>query len=342
MIRQCIKAKAFVILLLAVLPMAVQAGSTKIKVAAVTPEGSAWVKVLRAMAGEVKAQTQGAVTFTIYAGGVSGDEADVLRKMQVNRIHAAGFSGVGLGIILPQIRVLEAPLLFKNANEIDAVREELFDYFAAQFDKKGYVLLGFVEGGWVYLFSKQNLSDEKGFKSANMWVWKGDRVAEMLLVNFGMRTTPLHVADVTTGLERGMIDSFYAPPLAAIAFQWHLRVNYMLDYPMANSSAALLMTKRAFNALDRSHQKTLKTLARKHCRNLVTLTRQDNQKAREVLQSQGVNFVSPKAAQLKTFQADAQATYAQSISDLYPRELFERIQQILSHMRSGVPKSSAP
>lgn len=326
-----------VLIVLATMAMPVYAGGTTIKVAAVTPEGSTWVKVLRAMAREVKSQTNGEVNFTIYSGGVTGDEPDVLRKMRVNRIHAAGFSGVGLGIILPQIRVLEAPLLFNSEEEIDAVRDALFDYFVAQFDKKGFVLLGFVEGGWVYLFSKHNLSEEKGFKSSNMWVWKGDRVAEMLLNNFGMRTTPLHVADVTTGLERGMIDAFYSPPLAAIAFQWHTRVSYVLDFPMANSNAALLMSKRAFNALPAQHRDTLKTLARKHCMHLVAQIRQDNQKAREALVSQGMMFVPPTAMQIESFSKDAKKTYSQSIPSLYPRGLFERIQQILSKLRQTAP-----
>lgn len=327
----------FVFIMLATAVLPVYAGSTTIKVAAVTPEGSPWVKVLRAMAREVKTQTDGEVNFTIYAGGVTGDESDVLRKMQVNRIHAAGFSGVGLGIILPQIRVMEAPLLFNNEEEIDVVREALFDHFYTQFDKKGFILLGFVEGGWVYMFSKQNLSEEKGFQSANMWVWKGDRVAEMLLNNFGMRTTPLHIADVTTGLERGMIDTFYSPPLAAIAFQWHTRVSYMLDYPLVNSNAALLMSKRALNALPTQHQATLKKLARKHCRDLVIQIRQDNQTARDALESQDIRFVQPTAIQIERFSKDAKKTYSQSISNLYPRELFEHIQQILSQFRKAAP-----
>lgn len=326
-----------VLIVLATMVVPVYAGGTTIKVAAVTPDGSTWVKVLRAMASEVKAQTDDEVNFTIYAGGVTGEEPDVLRKMQVNRIHAAGFSGVGLGLILPQIRVMEAPLLFNSEEEIDAVREEMFDYFAAQFDKKGFVLLGFVEGGWVYLFSNQNLSEEKGFKSANMWVWKGDRVAEMLLNNFGMRTTPLHVSDVNTGLERGMINSFYSPPMAAIAFQWHTRASHVLDFPLANANGALLMSKRAFKALSAPHQATLKKLTRKHCKQLVTQIRKDNQEAREALSSQGTTFVPPTAKQIERFSKDAKKTYAQSIPDLYPRALFERIQKILSQLRQTAP-----
>lgn len=311
------------------------AAPNKIKVAVVTPEGSTWVKVLREMAAQVEEKTSGEVGFTIYAGGVSGDEADVLRKMRVNRIHAAGFSGVGLGIILPGVRILEAPLLFQNDKEIDAVREQMFDYFAEAFMKKGFVLLGFVEGGWVYFFSQKNLSRQSAFKSVKMWVWKGDRVAETFLHNFGVRTTPLHIAEVNTGLETRMIDSFYSPPLAAVAFQWHTRTQYVLDYPLANSTAALLMTKRAFTGLSADHQAVLKETARRFCRKLVRLTREDNRKALMVMQAQGLTFISPTADQMTSFKADARKTYAQSIPDLYPQSLFDRIQAILGALRGS-------
>jgi len=316
----------------------VWAAPAVIKTAVVTPEGSTWVKVLKQMAVEVKNRTQGAVDFSIYAGGVSGDEADVLRKMQVNRIHAAGLSGVGLGIVLPEVRVLEAPLLFENDSEIDAVREQIFNYFAAAFLKKGYVLLGFTEGGWVYLFSQKDLGREETFKSAKMWVWQGDKVAETLLRNFGVRTTPLHIAEVNTGLETHMIDSFYAPPLAAIAFQWHTRVQYLLDFPLVDSTAGLLMSRRAFEALSTEQQTILKQSAGKYCRQLVTLTRKENRDALAVLQSQGLTFVQPTQEQLNTFQSDARKTYAQSIPELYPQALFDQIQAILGRLRATAQK----
>jgi len=328
-----VKSIGTALLVLVCLLLPAHAGPHNIKVAVITPEGSTWVKVLREMAAEVKNRSMGAVTFTIYAGGVSGDEVDVLRKMRVNRMHAAGLSGVGLGIILPRVRILEAPLLFHNDREIDAVREQMFDQFSADFLNKGYVLLGFTEGGWVYLFAQHDISQEAAFASAKMWVWKGDRVAETFLHNFGIRTTPLHIAEVNTGLETHMIDAFYSPPLAAIAFQWHTRARYVLDYPLANATAALVMTKKAFNTLAAEHQAIVKETARKYCRKLVALTREDNQKALQVMQAQGLTFVAPGAAQLKKFQSDARKAYTQSIPDLYPQSLFDRIQGILATLR---------
>jgi TRAP-type C4-dicarboxylate transport system substrate-binding protein len=308
---------------------AAQAGGTVIKIAVVTPEGSSWVKVLKEMVAEVRERTEGEVDFQIFAGGISGDEADVLRKMRANRLQAAGLSGVGAGIVLPEIRVLEAPLLFHNDAEIDRVRDSMFDYFAGAFDQKGYVLLGFVEGGWVYLFGQKDLSRDDGLQNAKMWVWQGDRVAETFLNAFGVRTTPLNIADVNTGLETGMIDAFYAPPLAALTFQWAARVGYMLDYPLANSTGALLMTKTTFARLPATHQQTLKDLARQYCGRLTMLTRKDNSDAKTILGEQQLQFVKPSGQQMAAFQSNAQTTYNRSIPELYPQALFDQIQTVL-------------
>ncbi|RJQ83550.1 MAG: hypothetical protein C4519_06755 [Desulfobacteraceae bacterium] len=310
-----------------------QGAKTTIKVAVVTPEGSAWVNVLHEMVAEVRQQTEGGVDFVIYAGGVSGDEADVLRKMQASRIQAAGLSGVGLGIILPEIRVLESPLFLKNDAEIDAVRERMFAMFADAFEKKGFILLGFTEGGWVNLFSEKDISRAETFRSAKMWVWKGDRVAELFLSTCGVRTTPLHIADVNTGLETGMIDSFYAPPLAAVAFQWYARIHYMLDLPIANATAALIMNKRTMENLPAAFQNILLALARKYSRKLVDITRRDNREALSVLQAQGVQVVRPTSQLLAELERNAGRTYAQSIPGMYPQELFDRMQHIAKHVR---------
>ena len=67
---------------------------TEIKVALITPEGSTWTNALYQLAAEVERQTDGQVVFRVYAGGVSGDELDVLRKMRVNRIQAAASTTV--------------------------------------------------------------------------------------------------------------------------------------------------------------------------------------------------------------------------------------------------------
>ena len=308
---------------------------TEIKVALVTPKGSAWTEALNQMAGEIERRTSGEVRFIVYAGGISGDELDVLRKMRVNRIHAGGFSGVGLGVILPEIRVLEAPLLFADYDEVDYVKERLYDYFAGRFAEKGYVMLGFAEAGFVYFFSKTSLKTVEDLRSVKMWAWKGDPVAEIFLDAFGIRTFPLHVTDVNTGLERGMIDAFYAPPLAAVAFQWHSRARHLLDYPMVNSTGSLLMNRRIFQRLTDEQQQILHDTARKYTEELVRLSRRDNAEALAVLKESGVTFDAPTPEMVASFGKSASEAYEKCIPDIYPRELFERVESLIQEYRAG-------
>lgn len=310
------------------------AGPAIIKIAVVMPEGSTWTNTLHDFADEVKKETGGDVIFRIYAGGVSGDEVDVLRKMRVNRLHAGGFSGVGLGLVLPEIRVLEAPLLFSSHAELDYVKEKTFDSFAARFESKGYVLLGFAEAGFVYLFSKVRIDSMHKLQQTKMWVWKGDRVAETFLDAFGVQAYPLQLADVNTGLETGMIDSFYSPPLASVAFQWYARVGYRLDFPMVNSTGALLMNKRTFLSLSQKSQAIVSRLAKLYCAKLVQLTRRDNVEALQVLEEAGVQRISPSAEQIAAFEQSANKNYQMSIPSLYSRELFQQIRGLIVKYRT--------
>ncbi len=310
------------------------AGSnTVIKVALITPEGSPWTNSLYKLADEVRQRTGGSVSFMVYAGGISGDEIDVLRKMQANRIQAAGFSGVGLGILVPQIRILEAPLLYKTYAEVDLVKAHLMDRFAAEFEKKGYVLLGFAEAGFVYLFSGERMTGPEGFDRMKMWVWKGDPVAKSSMETLGIKTYPLQLTDVNTGLETGMINAFYSPPAAAIAYQWHAKVKYMLDYPLVNSTGAFLIKKSTFKTLSEEHQKVLREASTLFCDELVQISRRVNQEAREALKAEGIVFESPTTEQRQFFQSKAQKIYDDNIDNLYSRELYDTVTALLETQR---------
>ena len=304
-----------------------------IKTALITPEGSAWTNMLHEMAKEIEEKTNGEVSFKIYAGGISGDELDVIRKMKVNRIHAAGFSGVGLGVILPEVRILEAPLLFNDYSEVDMIREKYYDKFSQDMEQQGYVLLGFAEAGFVYLFSKTDISAPNWIADTKMWAWKGDPVAENYFKAMGITTYPLHLTDVNTGLETGMIDSFYSPPLGAVAFQWYPKVRYMLDYPMVNSTGALVMKKSIFDKISPENQSILKTLTRKYCDKLIDVTRKDNLEAIDIMKQAGVSIVSPTKEQISVFKERAETSYEQNIPELYSMELLNDVKKTLMESR---------
>jgi len=248
----------------------------EIKFASLAPEGSSWMIVMRELDKEVRAATNGEVGFKIYPGGVQGDEPDVLRKIRFGQLHAAGFTGNGLGEILPSVRILELPFFYKNHNEIDAVVDTLTPYFEDHFRDKGFILLGWTEVGYIYFMSTVPIHNLHDLQNVKVWVWQGDPLPTALFDALNISPVPLSVPEVLTGLQTGMIDAVYSSPMAAVSLQWFTRVQYMNTSPLTNSMGAVLMAKKEFDKIPPEYQKILLDLSRKKMRELTLLTRKDN------------------------------------------------------------------
>jgi len=182
----------------------------------VAPEGSTWIKHLRALDKEIRTKSGGQLGFRVYAGGIAGDELDVLKKIRIGQIHCAAFSGVGFGKILPMVRVLDLPFLFRNNKKIDLVHRELLAFFSEEFRKKDFVLLSWAEVGNVHIFSKKPIRRVQDFSTLKVWTWSGDPIAKETFSAAGINPIPLAITDVTTAISTGMIDTVYAPPLGAL------------------------------------------------------------------------------------------------------------------------------
>ena len=97
-------------------------GMTEIRMATVAPKGSKAERILRAWDMSVREKTGGRIKFRFYAGGIAGDERDVLRKIKVSQLDATTLTSVGLGQIVRSASVLQVPGLFKSYKDLAAVR----------------------------------------------------------------------------------------------------------------------------------------------------------------------------------------------------------------------------
>jgi TRAP-type C4-dicarboxylate transport system substrate-binding protein len=231
--------------------------------------------------------------FKIYAGGVAGDEIDVLKKIRIGQYHAAGFTGVGIGEIAPNLRVLDSPFLFKSYDEVDYIYQKFNDEFEREIEKGGFVLLGWAEVGFVYTFTKTPVYGVDDLKKLKMWAWQGDPIAEAAYKVIGVTPVPLSITEVLTSLQTGIIDGVYGSPLAILATQWFTRVKYMHDVPLSNASGALLISKRYFDSLPKDLQEILLRNGKKYMRKLVELSREENKKAIETLKKNGIMITEP-------------------------------------------------
>ena len=294
-----------------------------IRFAVLAPEGSTWVNLMKIFSDELKQKSKGSVNFKIFPGGISGDEFDVIRKMRMGKIDSAGFTGVGLGQILPAIRVLEIPRLFDNYQEVDYVSNKLRPFFEQELDKKGYVLLGWAEVGFVNMFSNKKLDSLSSLNGVKMWAWEGDPLAKELFTQLKLVPNPMPVTDVFTSLQTGLINAVYVSPLAAIAMQWFTKTKYMTTLKITDAAGAILMTKSSFNKLSPADQKLLRAETDTFCKKLITESRKDNDKAYNTLKKNGVQFVDMNKADTIKFDKISKSVWKSLVGKLYDQKTLD-------------------
>lgn len=323
--------------MLAVLTASAQQDTIKfIKFATLAPQGTAWMDVMKEYDSAVRKESGGRLGFKIYPGGVQGDERDVLRKIKIGQLHSAGVTGVGIGEIAPRLRILDTPFLFKSYDEIDQLHKKFEQEFAQAFEEGGYVLLGWAEVGFVHFFSNTPITKREDLKHAKMWMWEGDPVAEATFTALGLNPIPLSITDVLTSLQTRLIDGVYSPPLAAIGLQWWTRVKYMLDYPLANSSGAVVITKKFFDTLPPDLKEILLRNGKIYMQKLTTLSRTDNAKSIETLRQKGIMILKPESSNVvKEYEEIGAKSRKLLVGRLYSEDFLNRIERALTEIRSN-------
>jgi TRAP-type C4-dicarboxylate transport system substrate-binding protein len=301
-----------------------------IKFATVAPEGSTWVKCMRSIDKTLMEKSGGKLGFRIYAGGIAGDELDVLKKIRIGQIHCAAFSGVGFGQILPMVRVLDLPFLFSHAEQVDRVHRELRPFFTEEFRKKGFELLAWAEVGNVHLMSKKPIRTLQDLSGLKVWTWSGDPIAKETFVAMGVNPIPLAVTDVTTALNTGMIDTVYAPPLGALALQWQSYLSDMMALPLTHSTGAILVSSTYFNKLPDDLARLLKQVVSEGMAELTVQLREQTLEAVDIIRKSGLTIVpAPEGEALAQFHAIRAVVARKLTGEIYPKELLDRVYRIL-------------
>ena len=302
------KKKLYYLLALSLLVWSQASFALKIKVGVLAPDGTTWTKNLKSMVKEIKKATDGKVNFKIYAGGVAGDEPDVLRKIRIGQMHAGIFTGRALGEINGDARVIEIPFTFyRDREKALKTLESLEKYLASGFEKKGFKQLGMFEIGLIYVVSTKKVTNLKEMKGIKVWSWEGDRLVEALVKSMGLVAVPLALPDVLSSLSTGIIQAAYASPMAVLALQWSSKVKYLINYPVSYSIGAFVVDKKVWKKIPTKYQKTVEKICRKYVDIANKSTIKDNNEAMGALVDSGVKLIEfPKEDTVKSTEIRAQ------------------------------------
>ena len=321
------RAALAVLLCFAALPALAQ---QVVKIATLAPEGSAWMRELRAAAAEVKAGTQGRVEVKYYPGGVMGSDTVVIRKMRLGQLQGGVLTSSELATVYPDAAIYSLPFQFNDWAQLDRARTQVDPLLGRGFEGKGFKMLTAANVGFAYLMSTRPLRSKADMASTKLWIPQNDEIAERTFKLGGVSPILLPLGDVFTSLQTGLVDTVANTPAGAVALQWHGKLKHMLDLPLSFVVGYVIMDLKAWKKISPADQAIVESAFRKAGQRVDANIKRDDAAALAAMKKQGLS-VTP--------MDPAEAARWRQIGAQVSRDM-ERDQRVSSAMVAALRKAS--
>lgn len=342
-IRTSLTSPCLAVLLLAALGMPAHlrgADTVRIRLATLAPKDTSFHKSLQTM-GEKWRQASGSkVALTIYTDGTMGGEADMVRRMRVNQLQAAMLTVAGLLQIDESVTALQLmPMMFRDFEELDYVRDRLRPLLEKRMLDKGFVVLFWGDAGWVRFFSKQPALRPDDYKKMKMFVWSGDTRSIQVMKAIGINAVPLEQTDILTGLQTGLIDSVPSVPVYGLAGQFYGPAPHMLDLKWVPLVGATVVSKRTWDAVPAAHREAMLKAATEAGNEIRTRSRAESEEAVAAMQKRGLKVQTLTPDVLTEWHKFAAEVYPRIRGKVVPEDVFDEVQRLLKDYRATGGKS---
>jgi TRAP-type C4-dicarboxylate transport system substrate-binding protein len=310
----------------------------ELRIATQAPQGTVWIEALERIANEVRERTKGRVAFQLLTGGVQGDEKAVVDKMKIGLLHGGLFTGIGLGHVLPEVRILELPFFYDSYGDLEQVRRTIEPDITKGFEEKGCVFLGWADVGWAYIFSKDEVRNIEELKRRKIWLWEGDPLAEQTFKSFELSGVPLALPDVLQSLQTGLIDSVYNSSYGLMGLQWHTKVKYMSRMSVGHGTGALVLTKTAWQQVPKKLRPKVQEIARAHLDQLLSDVRKKNEESITELERSGIKVIPIPEAEMPLYRENGERVAQGLAGRLYSKPFLDKVKKVRDEVRAASKK----
>jgi len=300
------------------------AQTVKIKLATQAPTGSSYHKSLLALREAWRKAASGSVDLVIYPDGKLGSESDTVGLMSLNSVQAAMVTAVGLGEIENGVSGLQSiPMGFHTLEEVDYVGEKLQPLLEQRLLKKGFVVLFWVDAGWVRFFSRKPVVVPNDLKKLKLFSWAGYPEQVEIYQSAGFNPVSLETADILPGLQTGLIEAVPAPPVFANATQIDTRAPHMLELNWAPLVGACIVRRQTWDKIPAATRDPLRQLAAKTGKDIRETGRKESDEAVQAMRKRGLKVTSVTPAIEAEWRAAAEAVYSKIRGKIVPEDIFD-------------------
>lgn len=317
-------------------PGAAEAQAPRVKLATLAPRGTIYHQVLLEMGQSWRhAEAPGAV-FTVFSDGVQGGEADIVRRMRLGQLDAALMSVIGLSEIEAGAAALQyMPLMFRSWEEVDLAGRHVRPVLEKRFLDKGFVVLFWVEAGWVRFFSKEPALHPDDFKRMKMFAWAGGPEQVALMKAMGYQPVVLETADILPGLQTGLINAVPVTAMWALTVQIDATARHMLDIRWVPIVGAAVVTRRAWDGMTPAGRQALQAGAARAGERLRAQRETSDLDAVEAMKKRGLQVHSLTPQLEAEWRQLAENAYPKIRGGMVPADMFDAVQRVLLEHRSA-------
>jgi len=306
-----------------------------IKIGSLAPGGSPWDNALRKIAAEWSTISKGSVTLKIYPGGVAGDEEDMIRKMRLNQLNAAGLTGVGMSRVFPGILAVQLPLLIRNDKELYYILDKMEAKFENELENKGFKVILWSKVGWVHFFSKNPVVKPDDLRAHKMFNYAGDPDGTLAWKEAGFNPVPLSPTELMTSLQSGMVNAFSTTPLSAASYQWFGLAKNMCNMKWAPLIGGVVVSMNTWNKIPADIRQGLLASAKTIGKQMQIDIDGADAQAIIIMKQNGLKINNVPLAIEGEWNTEVQKGFSRLIGKSFDKESYDTIKNYLITMRQS-------
>ncbi|HUG54891.1 MAG TPA: TRAP transporter substrate-binding protein DctP [Vicinamibacteria bacterium] len=320
-IRRSVTAWMAVLALAPAAPAAAQ--PVLVKMATLVPDGSSWHLILKQTADRWKTLSNGRVNVRLYAGGVAGDDPDVVRKMRLGTLNAGVLTSVGMAEVDESVYALGVPMMYESYDELYYVLEKMRPRLEASLESKGFVVLNWADGGWVHFFTQKPVATPDDLRAQKLFVWAGDATTVDLWKSAGFNPIPLPATEIATALQTGLVNALGCPPQVAVISQYYTHAKNMTALPWQLLLGATIINKGVWERIPADVRPALRQAALEAGARLQQEIRQSGDRDVQAMRKRGLNVVTVDAATRELWRKTAESLYPRIRGSVVPADAFD-------------------
>lgn len=261
-----------------------------LRFASVYTEDSNYGLAIEKFKQDVEKASNGNITIDTFHGGVLGNEKDMIQAQKEGSIEIAFSAASGIGLYVTPTLVFETWYAYKNIDQIQEAFEALAPELDAEYQKKGFKLVGAFYDGKRNIISKKKITKIDDLKGLKMRAPANPLYTGMIQA-LGAQAISMPFNDVYIALQTGAIQAAEGTIDTLQKQKWYEQAKYVIWDLHSWIPFSITFNLDAWNKLPEDYKDVIQKAMKDACDYQISLFETETDKQLADMKAKGTEVV---------------------------------------------------